>query len=173
MTKVFVLTSQNVFEYLAGQTLCTDKEAATIRIEPKFAKNFDLLVTLQDGRKLLVKQERHNLEGKTAGEFLNEWWLHEFLRQFPELNSIRLLLSEVLDFDAEQSIIVFNYLSSYRDLADFYAKETSFPLPSLPQLELLLLSSIGQLGTIRSIEIFSLRIEKMYLVTKLLLGFGD
>ncbi len=126
MTKVFVLTSQNVFEYLVGQTLCTDKEAATIQIEPKFAKNFDLLVTLQDGRKLLVKQERRNLEGKTAGEFLNEWWLHEFLRQFPELKSIRLLLSEVLHFDAEHSIIVFNYLSSYRDLADFYAKENVF-----------------------------------------------
>lgn len=143
MTKAFVLTSQNVLEYLVGQALCTDKEAAPIQIEPKFAKNFNLLVTWQDGRKLLVKQERCNLEGKTASEFLNEWLLHEFLEQFPELNSIRLLLSEILYFDAEHSIAVFNYLSSYRDLADFYAKENVFFTALAKRLQSKIASSIG------------------------------
>jgi thiamine kinase-like enzyme len=126
MTRVFVLTSQNVLEYLVGQTLCTDKEAATIQIEPKIAKNFNLLVILQDGRKLLVKQERCKFEEKTSSEFFNEWLLHEFLQQFPELNSIRLLLSEMLYFDAKHSIIVFNYLSNYWELAEFYAKKNIF-----------------------------------------------
>ncbi|HAJ63707.1 MAG TPA: LPS biosynthesis choline kinase [Cyanobacteria bacterium UBA8543] len=87
---------------------------------------FDLLVTLQDGRKLLVKQERRNIQGKTAGEFFNEWLLHEFLQQFPDLNSINLLFSEILYFDAENSIIVFSYLSNYCELADFYAKKNIF-----------------------------------------------
>lgn len=127
MTKAFVLTSQNVFEYLVRQVLCTDKEVAPIQIEPKFAKNFNLLVTWQDGRSLLVKQERCHLEGKTTSEFLNEWLLHEFFQRFPKLNSIRLFLSEIIHFDAEHAIAVFNYLNSYRDLAEFYTKGNVFP----------------------------------------------
>lgn len=127
MKNAFVLTSQNVFEYLVRHALCTDKEVAPIQVEPKFAKNFNLLVTWQDGRSLLVKQERCNLEGKTHREFLNEWLLHEFFQRFPKLNSIRLLLSEIIHFDAEQAIAVFNYLISYRDLAEFHTKGNVFP----------------------------------------------
>jgi hypothetical protein len=127
MTNAFVLTSQNVFEYLVRQALCTDKEVAPIQIEPKFAKNFNLLLTWQDGRKLFVKQERCNLREKTRREFLNEWLLHEFFQRFPKLNSIRSLLPEIIHVDAEHAIAVFNYLSSYRDLAEFHTKGNLFP----------------------------------------------
>lgn len=123
----FLLSSQNVFEYLANQSLCTQEEQDTSQIEPKAAKNFNLLVSLPDGRKLLVKQERYNSKGKTAGEFLNEWRIQEFLQQFSELSHIRPLITEVLHFNAEHSLIVFNYLNDYRDLSDFYAKENIFP----------------------------------------------
>jgi hypothetical protein len=143
MTKAFVLTSQNVFEYLVRQALCTDKEVSPIQIEPKFAKNFNLVVTWQDGRKLLVKQERCNLEGKTRHEFLNEWLLHEFFQEFPKLNTIRLLLPEIIHFDAEHSIAVFNYLSSYRDLADFYAKDNIFTTALAKRLPSRIADSIG------------------------------
>lgn len=123
----FLLSSQNVFEYLASQSLCTQAEQDTSQIEPKAAKNFNLLVSLPDGRKLLVKQERYNSKGKTAGEFLNEWRIQEFLQQFSELSHIRPLITEVLHFNAEHSLIVFSYLNDYRDLSDFYAKESIFP----------------------------------------------
>lgn len=79
----------------------------------------NLLLSLQDGRQLLVKQERHNQEGKTAGEFLSEWRIHQLLQQTRELSHIHLMLSEALYFDANHSIIVFNYLNNYCDLADF------------------------------------------------------
>lgn len=65
---------------------------------------------------------------KTAGEFLNEWQIHDLIQQFPELNHFGSLISEVLYFDADNSIIVFNYLNNYRDLTDFYAKKNVFPL---------------------------------------------
>ncbi|MBD0385936.1 MAG: aminoglycoside phosphotransferase family protein [Nostoc sp. C3-bin3] len=123
----FLLSSQNVFEYLVKQELCTQEEQYLSQVELKIAKNFNLLLSLQDGRKLLVKQERHNQEGKTAGEFLNEWRIQEFLQQFPELSNIRSLLPEVLHFKANDSVIVFNYLNDYRDLTDFYTKENLFP----------------------------------------------
>jgi hypothetical protein len=123
----FLLSNQNVFEYLVMQELCTKKEQALNQVELKIAKNFNLLLTLQEDRKLLVKQERHDQKGKTAGEFLNEWRIQELSQRFAELSHIRPLLPEVLHFNASDSVIVFNYLNDYRDLADFYAKENVFP----------------------------------------------
>lgn len=121
-----LLNSHNVFEYLAALGLCSQSEQALSHIEPVTAKNFNLLVTFPDSRKLLVKQERHNHQGKAAGEFIAEWRIQEFLQQFPQLHHLRSLLSEAVHFDEQNSIIVFRYLDNYRDLMDFYTKENSF-----------------------------------------------
>jgi len=122
----FVLSSQNVFDYLIEHGLCTTEDKANNKIERKPAKNFNLLVTLLDGRKLLVKQEPRNREGKTGGEFLREWRVQELLQKFPELSQMRGLLPEAIHFNAEDSIMVFNYLDNYRDVMDFYFKENVF-----------------------------------------------
>lgn len=122
----FSLSSQNVFEYLMQHNLISEEEKNHNQVELKVAKNFNLLVNLHDNRQLLVKQERYNSEGKTAGEFINEWRSQEFFKNFPELNYIQPWLPEVLHFNADDSIIIFNYLSDYRDLAAFYAKEHIF-----------------------------------------------
>jgi hypothetical protein len=123
----FTISSQNVIDYLVAQRLCSQEQRYLIKLEQKLAKNFNLLLTFPDERQLLLKQERHNQEGETAGEFLNEWRLHEFFKKFPGLSSIHPSISEVLHFDADHSIIVFNYLNGYHDLADFYTKENVFP----------------------------------------------
>jgi len=123
----FLLSSQNVFEYLIELGLCIQEDQAQSKIERKSAKNFNLLVSLPSERQLLIKQELHNREGKTLGEFSKEWRVQKFLQLFPELDYIRPWLSEAIHFDAANSIIVFNYLNNYRDLADFYNQEKSFP----------------------------------------------
>jgi thiamine kinase-like enzyme len=130
----FILNSQNVFDYLVKQSLVKGSEQLPSRIEPLVAKNFNLLLTFADGNKLLVKQERHNQEGKAAGEFLIEWRVQEFLQEFPDLDKYRLFLPEVVHFDRENSIIVFKYLDDYRDLMDFYTKEQKFPVEIATQL---------------------------------------
>jgi hypothetical protein len=122
----FILNYHNVFDYLVEKELCNHSEQFPTKIEPVAAKNFNLLLTFINGRKLLVKQERHNQEGKAAGEFLSEWRIKEFLQRFPNLDNYPSFLPEVLHFDAENSIIVFKYLDDYRDLMDFYTKEKSF-----------------------------------------------
>ncbi|AUB35007.1 Thiamine kinase and related kinases [Nostoc flagelliforme CCNUN1] len=122
-----LLNSQNVFKYLVGQSICNQEEPDLSKIELKLAKNFNLLLSFQDSHKLLVKQERHNQEGKTAGEFLNEWRIQELLQRFPKINHICSMISQILHFDAENSIIVFNYLNDYCDLFEFYTKENVFP----------------------------------------------
>ena len=122
-----LLSSHNVTSYLRGLALCTDADKDLVQIDSIPAKNFNLLVTLPNGYKYLVKQERYASDGKTAGEFLNEWRIQEFLQQFPELGNFRAFLPVVLHFDRENSIMVSQYLDDYRDLADFYAKENVFP----------------------------------------------
>jgi thiamine kinase-like enzyme len=123
----FILSSQNVLHYLSERQLCPQIEQAENQIELKFAKNFNLLLNLSEEQKLLVKQERHDQAGKTAGEFLHEWRVHQLLQSFPELSTLQPMFSEVLHFDPENSILVFNYLTHYIDLTAFYAKQNQFP----------------------------------------------
>ncbi|MBD2167798.1 phosphotransferase [Calothrix membranacea FACHB-236] len=122
----FSLSSQNVFDYLVTHKLC-HREKPPSSIEIKVAKNFNLLLKWQNGSQLLVKQERRTPDGKTAGEFVKEWRIQELLQKFPELRCLRSSLSEAVHFNAYDSIIVFNYLSDYRDLNDFYIKTNIFP----------------------------------------------
>ena len=122
---VFLLNQTNVFEYLAD--LGYHSKSTTDNIESVSAKNFNLLITLAQDSKLLVKQERHNQEGKAIGEFLSEWQVQELMQDFSSLQHWRPFVSEVLHFDKENSILVFKYLNDYQDLMKFYAKGNTFP----------------------------------------------
>jgi thiamine kinase-like enzyme len=124
---MFILSYDNIFEYLSQHNIEDSTEQNKSTVESLAAKNFNLLVTFPDNHKLLVKQERHNLEGETAGEFKCEYRIQEWLNKFPEQKSLRPFLPKLLHFDAENSIIIFRYLDDYRDLMDFYVKESSFP----------------------------------------------
>jgi thiamine kinase-like enzyme len=130
----FLLSSQNVYNYLSDHKLCTEGSFDASKIELKPAKNFNLLLTLKTGQKLLVKQERHLKNGKTAGDFFREWHVQELIHKLPELTVAHHLFPEVLHFDAEHSIIVFNYVDDYQDLAEFYAQEKTFPIVIASQL---------------------------------------
>ncbi len=121
---VFLLNQTNVFEYLANLGYRSD--GITERVEPVMAKNFNLLLSVNEDSKLLVKQERHNHEGKAVGEFLAESQVHELAVNFPTLSYWQASVSELLHFDRENSILIFRYLTDYRDLAGFYSKENIF-----------------------------------------------
>nr|AVH79606.1 aminoglycoside phosphotranslferase [Nostoc sp. PCC 9205] len=124
----FILSSKNIFEYLLQLGLCNEDTSNSAEIEVKPAKNFNLLVKCGSDRSLLVKQERLGAGGKTANEFLNEWQFHQLLRHFQKLNSMTSFVSEVVNFDQENSIIIYNYLLDYTDLDTFYRQEQSFPI---------------------------------------------
>jgi hypothetical protein len=124
----FLLSSQTGFKYLLKHNLFTQEEKDLIQIESKIAKNFNLVVSVRNGRQMLIKQEPPKSQWKTASAFVNEWRIQEFLESFPELSYIRFWLPEVLHFNADDSIIVFNYLNDYHDLADFYTKDNIFPI---------------------------------------------
>lgn len=125
---MFLLNSDNIFKYLNQHDFGEHSDQSLSKVESLAAKNFNLLVTFPNNHKLLVKQERHNLEGKAAGEFKCEYRIQKWLQEFPEQQSLSPFLPELLHFDAENSIIIFRYLDNYRDLMDFYTKESSFPI---------------------------------------------
>jgi thiamine kinase-like enzyme len=122
---VFLLNQNNVFDYLSD--LGYRSEIATDNCKLLPAKNFNLLVTISPDLKLLVKQERHDREGKTVGEFLGEWQVQQLMQDFPHLHHWQPFLSAVKHFDRSHSILVFEYLQDYRDLMEFYTKENSYP----------------------------------------------
>ena len=57
-----LLSSHNVANYLRSLALCTDADQDLVQIDSIPAKNFNLLVTLSNGHKYLVKQERYASE---------------------------------------------------------------------------------------------------------------
>jgi thiamine kinase-like enzyme len=122
------LSSVNVVEYLKSCGFCGLDNEANTKIEPKSAKNFNLLLTFPDGHQVLIKQEPLNREGEASGEFLREWQIQEFVQKFPELSQMREWISEGVNFNPDDSIIIFNYLDNYRDVMAFYDKENIFPL---------------------------------------------
>jgi Phosphotransferase enzyme family len=123
----FLLSSGNVFDYLVEQNLCKSEDRASAQVIAKEYKNFNLLVRLDPQRSLLVKQERHNVEGNTRGEFWYEWRVYELFQHFSELRDLRLLTSEILHFDPNRSILVLDYLNDYADLSQFYSSSQTFP----------------------------------------------
>jgi thiamine kinase-like enzyme len=124
---VFLINSTNVCDYLVQRNILNHYPNQINTIEQINAKNFNLLVTLSSEQQLLVKQERHNQQGKALGEFLQAWHLQSFLKNFPELANLQDFFSEILDFDQDNSILVFAYLKDYQDLSNFYQNEKIFP----------------------------------------------
>jgi 5-methylthioribose kinase len=127
----FLLSSKNVFDYLKqleqeniNSEIQSDVEEH--QVESKSAKNFNLLVTLNNRSKLLVKQERFDRQGKTAGEFNREWRIQEFIRQFSEVNQLKNWLPEITNFDVDNSILIVKYLDDHQNLGEFYGQANVF-----------------------------------------------
>lgn len=124
----FLLSSENTPHYLLDSNLIAKESLENLQVNAGgFGKNFNLLVTLSPEHQLLVKQERHLRNGKTANEFINERQFHQLLHNFVELNQLLSIVSEVLHFDEEHSILVYKYLHNYYDLSQFFAQENIFP----------------------------------------------
>nr|AVH79663.1 hypothetical protein [Desmonostoc muscorum PCC 7121] len=129
MKQKFFLNSQNIRNYLVEFGFCNalEKESLILELIPVETKNFNLLVTLPNSEKLLVKQERYQQE-TTNSEFWNELKVRELLDKFDNLKFIQTFLPEILHSDTENSIVIFKYLSDYQDLDVFYRKYHDFPI---------------------------------------------
>ncbi|NEU73820.1 aminoglycoside phosphotransferase family protein [Hassallia byssoidea VB512170] len=125
---VVSLSSHNVIQYLRSSDLCSSEDGTSSNSElPESKKNLNLLVTLADNRKLLVKQKRSIDLWDGKEQFFNEWLFDQLLEKFPVIGNIGAIASSVVHFDEENSILIRNYLSEYQELGNYYQQNDIFP----------------------------------------------
>jgi hypothetical protein len=117
-----LLSSENIFQYLAQRNLIDLAEQENWRIEPRSGKNFNLSIR-SAARGMLLKQERLNPNGTMLGELLHEWAVCQLLQQLPGVGGINTFNPQVIDFDRDNSAIIFEFLADYQDLSLVYTSE--------------------------------------------------
>lgn len=136
-----VLSSENIIPYLEQRSLCLpDKElVASIRLEEY--RNFNLIVSFQDNKHYLVKQERFDGQGEATGCLKYEGILQQLVDSFPQLKSIKALIAPVIDFDPDNAILVVEYLPEYVSLNELYYRLNNYP----PNIAAALASNLAQI----------------------------
>lgn len=129
---VFRLETDTVFDYLIQQGVWSLADTS-IKIEPKFGKNFNLLVRLSPEAKqvppesFLIKQEPFDSEESSRTKLHEEWNIYRVLRAHSELYPLQGLLSDAVQFDTCNGILIYRFLERYCDLDEFYAQAQQFP----------------------------------------------
>lgn len=121
-TAPFLLGTHNVIDYLSQHNFCNSKQRFSQEIELKACKNFNLIVRISPDRYVLVKQEPHGETGTAKGDLAYEWWLHKLIQKTSPIRVVSNLMSDMIQFDPERSIAIFNYLTHYVDLDQFYTQ---------------------------------------------------
>lgn len=129
----FILSANNVVDFLKQKNVCPPDFQPTVPIICKESKNFNLVVrtsqddspdfsdcTNRDRASFLVKQNRVDREGKTSGHLITEWLVQELINKFSNLATIQPLISEVVLFDRDNSILVSVFYDDYIALDSYY-----------------------------------------------------
>jgi hypothetical protein len=117
-----VLNNNNVWEYLKNNIL-DFQELDLVNIKLVNGKNFNLLITLSNNEKILVKQSKNWLN-REAHEGLSRRFKNQFfLEVFPDLEHLKQDVNSPIHIDYSNLIIVFKYLEDYQDLIYFYETE--------------------------------------------------
>jgi Phosphotransferase enzyme family len=118
-----LLSSENIFQYLAQRNLIDLAAQSDWRIEPQYGKNFNLSIR-SSARGMLLKQERLNPDRIMLGELLNESVVCQLLQQLPLGSAeVNIFNPQVIDFDRANSAIIFEFLADYQDLSWLYHGE--------------------------------------------------
>ncbi|MBE9031051.1 aminoglycoside phosphotransferase family protein [filamentous cyanobacterium LEGE 11480] len=120
---MITLTAENVVLYLINKGIYPEHDDPTVKITSLSGKNFNLRLQFANGQDWLVKQEAI-IDDACNDDFLGEWAFQSLLRCHPELSPLRAIVPEVEFYDTENAILVCRFLTSYRDLGDYYARAT-------------------------------------------------
>jgi hypothetical protein len=133
----FVLSVENVLEYLKQQQVCSSdqfliepvksKEYKNVVVNREYSNVIQLTVKTSGDNTYIVKQERFIADAETYFGAKYEYLLHQLIANFSELKSIQSLIPELVDFDSENSIIAIRYLSNQLALDEFYQYNDSYP----------------------------------------------
>jgi Phosphotransferase enzyme family len=131
---LLLLSSENIFQYLSQRNLINSAAQQDWQIEPLNGKNFNLSIR-SAARGMLLKQERLNPSGTMLGELLNEWAVCQLLQRLSlrsgEVNTFN---PPVIDFDRDNSAIIFQFFADYQDLSLLYTSERDRWSVEIPQI---------------------------------------
>lgn len=141
---VFLLSSQNVIQYLLNIGVCNSADAASASLEwQKNGTNLHFMVSFPGNRKLLVKQEHPSYTHNSRDEFYKEKQFYKLLQLFP-LSSISALATVAIHIDDDNSIIVYKYLINYVDLTSFYHQYQCFGSAHAPEVAISIATVLGE-----------------------------
>jgi hypothetical protein len=122
-----LLSSENVVDYLIAHHLCPEhRRNQVVEIRSLSGKNFNLAIAFSQPPHFLVKQEPPSATGKLDNELQREWLIATLIDAFPELQLLNTLMTKPLYFDAEASIVVFEFLNYHQDLSVYYRETKQF-----------------------------------------------
>jgi hypothetical protein len=131
---MFVLDDRSVFEYLVDQKILRKEECAQYQALPLDGKNFSLAIEAKvDGvgqRSLIVKQTP--IADQDESPFLGERLLTELLTKFKHLQHLQDYGVMMQDYDAENRVVIAEFLPEYQDLDGYYDEQQQF-LPAIAQ----------------------------------------
>jgi Choline/ethanolamine kinase len=112
-----ILSQDNVEWYLNSLNIFDgNADVVSIEIGRDIRKNFGLFVSLRDGRKILVKQERPSFDGYFPQELVNEWSFQELIKGSPHFYELKNVVNDILFYDTDNIIAVYSYLDNYTEL---------------------------------------------------------
>lgn len=127
------LESSTILDYLVQQGLCGPDDEV-LSVKALSGKNLNLLVQLSTGgshhgmtTSLLVKQAPFRDEEGPKQSFLEEWRIYQLLDTDDQLRELQPIMSEGVNFDATNGILVLRFVERYWDLGKFYAGAQQFP----------------------------------------------
>ncbi|MEH1824340.1 MAG: phosphotransferase [Nostoc sp.] len=115
---MFSLSHKNVSKYLEQSGIFSQQDLLNLKLElgKLNTKNFSIVVTLQNGHKFIVKQERPTLSGTFSQEIFNEWQFQKVISELPKLNYLKIFVREMLAYDEDNLIAIYRYLDNYLEL---------------------------------------------------------
>jgi hypothetical protein len=122
-----LLSSENVVDYLIAHHLCPEhRRNQVVEIRSMSGKNFNLAIAFSQPPHFLVKQEPPSATGQLDNELQREWLIATLIDTFPELQPLNTSITKALYFDAEASIVVFEFLGRHQDLSVYYRETKQF-----------------------------------------------
>ncbi|NEQ10438.1 MAG: hypothetical protein F6K37_32275 [Moorea sp. SIO4E2] len=129
---IIKLSSNNVKNYLINSGIYQQHNLESVNIdilevigsEIECSRIF-FIRTLSDFN-IVIKQEHYNYIDGIKNKVLNEWQLQKFLQFTPGLDYTASLCLEILQFDTNNSILIYKCPKYYFNLRDYYLKNKAF-----------------------------------------------
>ena len=121
------LDYRTLFQYLINTGIWEKKDLKNIKFDAKCSKPFKWVFDRSDNKKRFVVKQAPQLSSLLNENLVrNEWCIYSYLQSNQNLTYLLSLIPEVLNFDRENLIIVYQTPSNYLTLENHYQNQAMF-----------------------------------------------